>query len=163
LKQNIDLSATRVIKILDIFPEMVLQNRRNHLKNKFDLIMKEQPARQRVYMRNLFTRHPDLFLTSYASIEAKASYIKRNLNRPIHKENAFPLLLLHNYSLVIWPRCQLLVASGDRGFKLAQVLTCTDEEFCAKYSISMEALQEKKQERTHVVEKDKMWVFVNAM
>ena len=56
-----------------------------------------------------FRRHPDLFLTSYASMEAKVNYIKRNLNRHVSKEQTFPLLLHFNYTTVIWPRCELLM------------------------------------------------------
>jgi hypothetical protein len=74
--------------------------------------MLNSPNRSPTYIRNLFRRHPDLFMTSYASMEAKISYIKRNLNRQLPKEKAFPLLLHFNYSRVIWPRCELLIENG---------------------------------------------------
>jgi hypothetical protein len=104
------MKAASVIKILDTYPELVMQNRRDLLRKKFDLIMANSPGRSETYMRNLFKRHPDMFLMSLASMEAKVSYIKRNLNRQIPKEKAFPLLLHYNYSQVIWPRCELLLA-----------------------------------------------------
>ena len=87
-----------MINILDTYPELVMQNRRDLLRKKFDLITTNSPNRSETYIRNLFKRHPDLFLKSLASMEAKVSYIKRNLNRQLQKEKAFPLLLHHSYS-----------------------------------------------------------------
>jgi hypothetical protein len=81
LKHHHDMKAASVIKILDTYPELVMQNRRDLLRKKFDLIMTNSPHRSETYIRNLFKRHPDLFLMSLASMEAKVSYIKRNLNR----------------------------------------------------------------------------------
>jgi hypothetical protein len=163
MKNHHDIKASNLVKILDDFPEMALQNRRHLLRNKFDLIRKEQPQRKTPYIRNLFMRHPDLFMTSYASMEAKASYLKRNLNRPIHKEGAFPLLLLYSYTDVVWPRCELLVASGERAFNLAEVLSCSDEEFCGKFGFAVETLDAKKRERKQIEEKDRMWNYVPAI
>ena len=102
-------------------------------------------------------------MTSYASMEAKASYLKRNLNRPIHKENAFPLMLLYSYTAVVWPRCELLVASGERAFNLAEVFSCSDEEFCSKFGFALDTLLDKKAERKQTEEKDKMWNYVPAI
>jgi len=81
LKHHHDIKAQEVIKILDTYPELVLQNRRDLIMKKFDLISANSPNRSGTYLRNLFKRHPDLFLKSLASMEAKVSYIKRNLNR----------------------------------------------------------------------------------
>jgi len=75
-----------------------MQNRRDLIRKKFDLISASSPNRSETYLKNLFKRHPDLFLKSLASMEAKVSYIKRNLNRQLQKEKAFPLLLHYNYS-----------------------------------------------------------------
>ena len=98
MKHHHDLKASQVINILDTYPELVMQNRRDLLRKKFDLITTNSPNRSETYIRNLFKRHPDLFLKSLASMEAKVSYIKRNLNRQLQKEKAFPLLLHHSYS-----------------------------------------------------------------
>ena len=97
---------------------------------KFELIQKHCPQKNDRYMRNLFRRHPDMFLMSYASMGAKINYLKRNLNRQLYNEASFPLLLHYNYSTVIWPRCELLISRDDRSFNLAAVLKATDEEFC---------------------------------
>jgi hypothetical protein len=63
--------------------------------------MTNSPQRSETYIRNLFKRHPDLFLLSLASMEAKVLYIKRTLNRQLQKEKSFPLLLHYNYNEVI--------------------------------------------------------------
>lgn len=152
-----------MIKILDEYPEMVLQNRRDLLKKKFDLIILNSPSRSASYLRNLYRRHPDLFLTSYASMEAKVSYIKRNLNRQLPKEKAFPLLLHFNYSTVIWPRCELLTQNGQKHFDLGEVLKGTDAEFCKRFGFDLAQLQEKMKERTIKEERDKLWVYVPAI
>lgn len=163
MKHQHDLKASEVIKILDQYPEMVLQNRRDLLKKKFDLVMNNSPARSPIYIRSLFKRHPDLFLTSFASMEAKVSYIKRNLNRQLPKEKAFPLLLHHNYSKVIWPRCELLLKNGQKHFDLIEVLKGTDQEFCKKFGFENNLLLEKKAERQKKEEKDRLWVYVAAI
>lgn len=111
-------------------------------------------------MRNLIKRHPDMFLKSYASMEAKVMYIKRNLNRQLHKEKIFPLMLHYNYSKHIWPRCELLLDTGNRNFDIEQALTGTDVEFCKKFGFDLKQLKEKRSMRQHKEEKDKMWVYV---
>lgn len=68
-------------KILDTYPEFVMQNRRDLIRKKMELIKVNSPHRTECYLRNLIKRHPDMFLKSYASMEAKVSYMKRNLNR----------------------------------------------------------------------------------
>ena len=109
VKMKFDLKAQEVVKILDHYPELILQNRRDLIQKKYKLIMEHSPSRSQVYMRNLFRRHPDLFLTSYASMQAKVNHIKRALYRHVTKEQTFPLLLHYNYTTVIWPRCELLL------------------------------------------------------
>ena len=73
------------------------------------------------------------------------------------------MLLLFNYTDVMWPRCELLMAKGERGFDLGQTLSVTDEEFCTKNGFEIEELIEKKRERKYVEEVDRMWVYVPAM
>lgn len=157
------MKAASVIKILDTYPELVMQNRRDLLRKKFDLIMANSPGRSETYMRNLFKRHPDMFLMSLASMEAKVSYIKRNLNRQIPKEKAFPLLLHYNYSQVIWPRCELLLAQGNKHFDLGDALSGSNEDFCKKFGVEQSALNAKMKSRKAKEEKDKLWVYVPAI
>lgn len=122
--------------------------------------MDNSPNRSSTYMRNLFRRHPDLFLTSYASMQAKVNYIRRNLNRHVTKEKTFPLLLHFNYTTVIWPRCELLMEQGQKHFDMAEVLTGTDADFCKKFGFDRVQLKEKLKSRQVKDEKDKLWVYV---
>jgi hypothetical protein len=127
------------------------------------LINNNSPHRTENYMRNLMKRHPDLFLKSYASMEAKVNYIKRNLNRQLHKEKIFPLMLHFNYSTHIWPRCELLKESGNRHFDLEQALGGSDIDFCKKFGFDVKQLETKRSERRFIEEKDKLWVYVPAV
>lgn len=74
------IKASEVTKILDILPEFALQNRRDLLRRKIDLIKRES-GKDDIYIRNFIKRHPDVVMKSYASLEAKISYFQRNLNR----------------------------------------------------------------------------------
>lgn len=114
-------------------------------------------------MRNLIKRHPDLLLKSYASMEAKINYIKRNLNKQCHKERIFPLLLHFNYSTHIWPRCELLLSQGNKHFDLEQALVDNDIDFCKKFNFDLSQLEAKKIGRKFIEEKDKLWVYVPAV
>jgi hypothetical protein len=145
---------------LETYPEFIMQNRRDLILKKQKLIETNSPHRSQTYMRNLFKRHPDLFLKSYASMEAKINYIKRNLNRQLHKERIFPLMLHYNYTTHIWPRCELLLAQGNKHFDLEQALTGSDIDFCKKFGFDLEMLTAKRQERRFIEEKDKLWVYV---
>lgn len=160
IKLKFKIPAKELLKILDHYPQMILQNRRDLIQKKYKLIMDNSPNRSQTYMRNLFRRHPDLFLGSYASMEAKVNYIKRNLNRHVTKEQSFPLLLHFNYTSVMWPRCELLLAQGQRHFDLAEVLPGSDADFCKKFGFERSELKAKQQQRQVVEEKDKLWVYV---
>ena len=160
LKWNYNIKASQVVQILDDFPELALQNRRDLIHKKFTLIKANRQGLTDTYLRNLFKRHPDLFMRSYASMEAKINYIKRNLNRPLQQEKAFPLLLHYNYREVIWPRGELLLAQGIRDYELSEAFGGSDEEFCKKFKIAPESLKQKKESRPTLEEKDRLWVYV---
>lgn len=104
-------------------------------------------------------RHPDLFLKSLASMEAKAQYMRERLNKKPAKEPTFPLLLQFNYSQVIRPRCDLLLHNKVNEFDLAEVLRYNDFEFCKKFNLNYPDIEKLKQRRI-VDEKDQMWVYV---
>ena len=130
---------------------------------KQKLIVANSPHRTDTYMRNLMKRHPDLFLKSYASMEAKIMYVKRNLNRQLHKEKIFPLMLHYNYSTHIWPRCEMILDTGNRHFDLEEALTGSDVDFCKKFGFDVKDLELKRTERRYNEEKDNMWVYVPAV
>lgn len=123
------------------------------------LIKKSNPNLSDIFMRNLFRRHPDMFMKSYASMEVKVNYLKRNLNRQLQKEPAFPLLLHYNFSRHIWPRCEVLRDFGVKNFDLVEALSSTDEAFCKKFNIKPHLLKQKKTERPFNEEKDQLWVY----
>jgi hypothetical protein len=101
------LKASEVVDIISEYPEFIFQNKKDLLKRKVDLVKKHCKGSD-VYMRNLIRRHPDLFLKSWASFEAKINYVSKNLGRVLHFEESFPLLLAFDYSTVIKPRCEIL-------------------------------------------------------
>ena len=76
-----NIKAKQIVPILEAYPEMALQNRQNLIFKKFKLIKENRTGLTDTYIRNLFLRHPDLFMHSYASMLAKVDYLKRNLNR----------------------------------------------------------------------------------
>lgn len=81
MKRQHNIKAEKVIVLLKQYPEFIMQNRKDLLAKKIDLINKNSPHRTDCYIKNIIKRHPDMLLKSYASMEAKINYIKRNLNR----------------------------------------------------------------------------------
>lgn len=136
LRVHHKLKASKVKRMLDLYPELVMQNRGEQLVKKFKLIKENAPHLDKVYLRNLFKRHPDMFLRSYGSMQAKVYYLNRTLNRQLAKEKAFPLLLHYSFTGHIWPRCEVLRDIGAKSFDLVEALTGTDEEFCKKFRIT---------------------------
>ncbi len=114
------------------------------------------------YLRTLIKRHPDLFLKSWASYEAKILYLQKGLGRNLANEKTFPLLLKFNFNGVIRPRCDLL-KEKLKYFELADVLPLTDEAFCFTYDISLDELERKKAERKIREEKDTLWAYVPGL
>jgi mTERF len=98
LRLQLKIKASDVVEIIDHFPQFVLQNRKDLLRKKIDLIRKHNKGLTDTYIKNLVKRHPDLFLKSWASMEAKVNYVTKNLGRPLHKEKSFPLMLQFNYN-----------------------------------------------------------------
>jgi hypothetical protein len=135
LKWQLNISASEIVSMMDTFPELALQNRRDLMKKKIDLIRTTSPGRNNTYMRNFVRRHPDLMLSSYSSMVAKINYLKRNININLSKEPAFPLLLHYNYSTVLWPRCEVLLENNIKHFNLVEVLSPSDAKFCEKFGI----------------------------
>ena len=96
---------------------------------------------------------------SLGSMTAKINYFKRNLNRQMEKEKAFPLLLHYNFTEHIWPRCEVLRDFGMKQFDLVEALSTSDEDFCERFEINPRALEEKKAKKNYIEEKDSLWVY----
>ena len=160
LKQ-VGIKASEVVKILDSFPSFALQNRKDMIRRKLRLIEKES-GRDMIYIRNFIKRHPDIFIKSMGSLEAKVAYITRSLNRQLKNERAFPLLLHYNYNQVIKPRGDLLKERFNY-FELDKAFTPTDEEFCTLWNIEPEELEQAKAERyrKNDMERDYLWSYVH--
>ena len=98
-----------------------------------------------------------------SSLDAKISYVSRDLNRNLKEERAFPLLLHCNYNEVIKPRSDIL---KDRVgyFDLGEAFFATDEEFCERWAISPEELEGAKalRFREDNSEREILWRYVNA-
>lgn len=162
LKKNFNIKAKDVVEIVDTFPEFILQNRKDLIRRKIELIQKNSKNLSPTYLKALIKRHPDLFLKSWASMEAKCNYVTKTLGRPLSNEKAFPLLLHFNYNQVMRPRCELL-KDRVKHFELQDVLPLTDEQFCLAYDISADELERKKAERPARDERDKLWAYVPAL
>ena len=124
------------------------------IRKKFELIKKYNKDLSSIFIRNLFRRHPDLFLRSLGSMQAKITYLTRTLNRQLQKEKAFPLLLHYDHTTHIWPRCESLRAMGIKEYDLVEAMTTSENEFCEKFEVSMELLAEKKAKKKYIEEKD---------
>jgi len=61
------------VDIIHKLPEFALQNRKDLIKRKLDMI-KREGQRDEVYMKNFIKRHPDILLKSFGSLEAKVTY-----------------------------------------------------------------------------------------
>ena len=55
------INAQEVKGILDILPEFALQNRRDIIHKKIELI-KHESGRDEIYIRNFVKRHPDIMM-----------------------------------------------------------------------------------------------------
>lgn len=104
-----------------------MQYKRELIIKKCDFIQQCSPDKvDERYLRQLIKRHPDLFLHSLQSMQAKVKFLRESLNRKPEKENAFPLLLHFNYSQVIKPRSLVLMARKNFDFDLAEAFKGTD-------------------------------------
>ena len=113
-------------------------------------------------MRNLFKRHPDLFLHSLGSMQAKVNYVRRELNRNVQNERSFPLLLHYSFTEHIWPRCETLRTYGMKNFDLREALIGSDKQFCEKFDVKMGVLTQKRKAKKPIPEKDILWTYGGA-
>jgi hypothetical protein len=98
LKKNHNIKASEVVEIIDSYPEFILQNRKDLIRKKIELIRKADKNISDVFIKALIKRHPDLFLKSWASMEAKVNYLMKTLGRQLQNEKTFPLILQFNYN-----------------------------------------------------------------
>ncbi|CDW81088.1 UNKNOWN [Stylonychia lemnae] len=160
-RKELDIPAKDVVEIIDAFPEFIFQNKRNLLQKKVELIQKHSKCSV-IYLRTLIKRHPDLFLKSWASFDAKVNYISKQLGRQLKNEKTFPMLLMFNYQDVLKPRCELLKES-QQYYQFEDVLPLTDEAFCEKFNFNPIELEKKKDINKIREEKDILWAYVPGL
>lgn len=124
--------------------------------------MKES-GRHEIYIKNFIKRHPDIILKSYASLEAKITYLTRTLNRQLPEERTFPLILHYSYNKVIRPRGDLL-KDRVKHFDLKEAFCHSDASFCKHWGIEPSELKEAKAKRfrENDNEKDILWKYVHT-
>ena len=62
LKKQHKIKASEVVEIIDAYPEFVLQNKKDLLRRKIDLIERNMKGVNDTLVRSVIKRHPDLFL-----------------------------------------------------------------------------------------------------
>ena len=67
------INAKDTRKIIRLLPEFALQNRKDLIRRKVELIQRES-GRDDIYIRNFVKRHPDVLMKSMGSLEAKIAY-----------------------------------------------------------------------------------------
>jgi hypothetical protein len=107
-------------------------------------------------MRHLFLRHPEIFLSSVSSLQAKVK-LRYSLNLNFKKERAFPLFLSMNFNQTIRPRLELL---KDTDFDFSDVLRGSDQDFCTRYDFGLDELEAERSEATIMNERDILWRYV---
>ena len=107
-----------------------------------------------------YFQNPNPF-RSLASLEAKISYLQRNLNRQLKQEKAFPLVLYYSYNKVLRPRGDLLKDRHNH-FKLEEAFGHPDKQFCQHWGIDPSELQQARRQRhrKNDTERDVMWQYV---
>lgn len=62
LKKQHKIKASEVVEIIEAYPEFVLQNKKDLLRRKIDLIQRNMKGTNDTLIRSVIKRHPDLFL-----------------------------------------------------------------------------------------------------
>lgn len=71
--RHLGIKPTEVKRMLELLPTFALQNRKDMIRRKIELIA-FYSGRDKIYIRNFVKRHPDIMLKSFSSFEAKISY-----------------------------------------------------------------------------------------
>lgn len=103
VRDTIGVKGKDFKNIIVAYPEMILQHRRHILLEKFMVITKNTST-SRYYLKDMFIRHPELFLKSYASFKAKLKFLLVEMGRNLKAEPCFPLILKFNLNAHIKPR-----------------------------------------------------------
>ncbi len=130
MKNVVGIDENDFADIVRHIPEMALLGRHAMFIKKL-LLIKRHSTLSDFYLKHLVMRHPDIFLGSIASIQAKMR-LRFELNIKFKNERAFPLFLKLNYWETIRPRVDSLLGQT---FDFSEAMRGTDEEFCKKFKI----------------------------
>lgn len=130
MKNVVGIDENDFADIVRHIPEMALLGRHAMFIKKL-LLIKRHSTLSDFYLKHLVMRHPDIFLGSIASIQAKMR-LRFELNIKFKNERAFPLFLKLNYWETIRPRVDSL---QGQTFDFSEAMRGTDEEFCKKFKI----------------------------
>jgi hypothetical protein len=103
LKHLLKVKASDFKEIILRYPEIIYQANRNHMHQKLFIIRKNTNNSQ-IYLRDMFLRHPTLFMKSMASFIAKERFLVIHMGKNLKSERCFPLLLKLNLNGFIKPR-----------------------------------------------------------
>lgn len=95
MKNVVGIDEQDFADIVRHIPEMALLGRHAMFIKKL-LLIKRHSNHDDFYLKHLVMRHPDIFLGSIASIQAKMR-LRFELNIKFKNERAFPLFLKLNY------------------------------------------------------------------
>jgi hypothetical protein len=146
MKSVVGISYEDFADIVRHIPEIVLLGRHAMFIKKL-LLIKRHSAFSSFYVKQLVTRHPDLFLGSIASMQAKMK-LRFELNLKFKNERAFPLFMKLNYWETIRPRIDSL--KGQK-FDFSEAMRGTDNEFCKKFNVDIHTYQNIKEEHSQKV------------
>ena len=62
LKKQHNIKASDVVEIIDAYPEFALQNKKDLMRRKIELILKHSKGLNDTFIKSLIKRHPELFL-----------------------------------------------------------------------------------------------------
>lgn len=153
----IGIKEEEFTQIVAHYPEMLHLGRHNLFLKKFLMIQKNASVSE-LYMRHLFRRHPDIFLTSVAALTQKMKLVQ-DLGIDLKTERSFPIFLKLNYGAVIRPRIEML-RKEERKIDFTEAIRGTDQEFCDRFNIDPEELDFEKTLGKVTAERDALWQYV---
>ncbi len=83
-------------------PEYLLQSKFRALETKLELL--RENGCSEMMIKRVFQYHPEFYLKSISSFQAKIKYLKKSCGFDLSKNPYFPLCLLFDFRTVMYPR-----------------------------------------------------------
>jgi hypothetical protein len=103
VKRLLNIKASDFKELICMYPEFIYQHRKHILVEKIKIIQKNSNLSM-YYVRDLFLRHPELFLKSHASFVAKERFLLIIMGKNLKAEKTWPIVLKFNLNQHIKPR-----------------------------------------------------------